>query len=125
MATVEPTSNTNGTANGISHHDHASTSAEPVAFAFDPNIFRSYLVSLLPPVLGASLDELETLFDYEFEDHVTKFAGDGGVVIYIIKVKQELEGVHEYSFDNAYCLLNRFEIQMIRLLHSHIVLRFI
>ena len=60
---------------------------------FDTSVFRQYLLALLPPVLGATPDELEeTLFDSEFDDRVTKFAAEGGGVVYVVKVKHDLGG---------------------------------
>lgn len=60
--------------------------------SYDSSIFREYLLSLLPPVLGASLDELDTIFDDEFEERVSRFAAEGGVVIYVVKVRDEADG---------------------------------
>ena len=65
--------------------------AEPSS-SFDSAIFRSYLQALLPPVLGASLPELESLFDDEFHDRVVRFASEGGGVVYVVKAKDEAEG---------------------------------
>jgi len=62
--------------------------------AFDPELFRSYLLSLLPPVIGATREELEdTLFDPDFDEKVTRFSADGGGVIYVQKVKADAEGM--------------------------------
>ncbi|GLB36818.1 putative dynein heavy chain [Lyophyllum shimeji] len=78
---------TNGLPNGSTNHD---APAEPVAL-FDTAIFRSYLLSLLPPVIGALPEELDTLFDEEFDEKVTRFAADNGASIYVVKVKEESE----------------------------------
>ena len=43
-------------------------------------------------MLGASLDELEAIFDDEFEERASRFAAEGGGVIYVVKVKDESEG---------------------------------
>lgn len=59
---------------------------------FESSIFREYLLALLPPVLGASLEELDTLFDDEFDERVSRFAAEGGAVIYVVKVRDEAEG---------------------------------
>ena len=60
---------------------------------FDTSVFRQYLLALLPPVLGATPDDLEeTLFDPEFDDRVIKFAAEGGGVVYVVKVKHDLGG---------------------------------
>jgi len=81
------TSLTNGsTTNG----DHTPT--EP-ASTFDPDIFRRYLLSLLPPVLGANVADLNSLFDNEFEERVSRFATDTGGVIYVVQVKEENDGM--------------------------------
>jgi dynein heavy chain 1 len=90
MASPEPSlqaaaNGTNGTEqiNGNGVHDTN----------FDTSVFRQYLLALLPPVLGAAPDELEeTLFDSDFDDRVTKFAAEGGGVIYVVKVKHDLGG---------------------------------
>jgi dynein heavy chain 1 len=77
---------TNGTSvNG----DHPSQ--EP-ASTFDPDIFRQYLLTLLPPVLGANPADLNSLFDSEFADRISRFAADTGGVIYVVQAKQEHEG---------------------------------
>ncbi len=81
------TSLTNGsTTNG----DHTPT--EP-ASSFDPDIFRRYLLSLLPPVLGANVADLNSLFDNEFEERVSRFATDTGGVIYVVQAKEENDGM--------------------------------
>lgn len=80
----------NGT-NGINGtgpiHDEAAPSS-----SFDPDIFRSYLLSLLPPVLGATPADIESLFDSEFDERVARFASEGTGVIYIAKRRDEVEG---------------------------------
>ena len=74
--------------NGSSNHQEP----EPT-LAFDPAIFRSYLLSLLPPVIGAFPSDLESLFDAEFNGRVARFASDTGGVIYVVQVKEESEGM--------------------------------
>jgi hypothetical protein len=60
---------------------------------FDSSVFRSYLLALLPPVLGAAPSELESIFDDdEFDERVSRFAAEGGGVIYVVKVRDEVEG---------------------------------
>ena len=59
---------------------------------FDVSIFRSYFLSLLPPVLGAYPEELISLFDDEFEEKMSRFTAEGGGVIYVVKVKDDTEG---------------------------------
>lgn len=79
----------NGNGNGI--NGTASTST-----AFDTELFTSYLLSLLPPVIGATREELEeTLFDAEYDERVTRFASEGGNVLYVQKVKEEDEGLSQ------------------------------
>lgn len=85
------TSLTNG-----NHHDSppATDGPPPPAVSnFDPDIFRTYLSSLLPPVIGAKPSDLHSLFDDEFEERVSRFAADTGGVIYVVQVKEESEGV--------------------------------
>lgn len=86
----------NGT-NGINGtlHDEAAPSS-----SFDPAIFRTYLLSLLPPVLGATPADIESIFDNEFDERVTRFASEGTGVIYITKRRDEVEGtfaLHLYT----------------------------
>jgi len=79
--------------NGIIPHDTNNGTIEPaVSQPFDSSIFRAYLLSLLPPVLGAAPEELESIFDDEFEERVARFAAEGGGVIYVVKVRDEAEG---------------------------------
>ena len=80
---------TNGTAhtNGIT----PDGPSEPV-ITFDPSIFRSYLSALLPPLLAAHPDDVESLFDSEFDERISRFAGEGGGVMNIVKKKDEVEG---------------------------------
>lgn len=91
MAAVE-TPLTNGSS-GI--HANGALQDGPVepTIAFDPAIFRSYLLALLPPFLAALPEELESIFDDEFDERISRFAGEGGGVIYIVKKKDEAEGM--------------------------------
>lgn len=89
--TPSTSTHVNGT-NGINGtspipHDEAAPSS-----SFDPGIFRSYLLSLLPPVLGAMPAEIDSIFDNEFDERVTRFASEGTSVIYIAKRRDEVEG---------------------------------
>ncbi|KAI6146941.1 cytoplasmic dynein heavy chain 1 [Pisolithus thermaeus] len=68
------------------HTTIANDAAAPPTF--DVSMFKSYLLSLLPPILGTSSEELFSLFDDEFEERVTQFTADGGGMIYIIKIKE-------------------------------------
>jgi hypothetical protein len=77
--------------NGV--HSETPPAVAASSPAYDPSLFRSYLLALLPPVIGASAEELEgTLFDHDFEERVSKFSGEGGSVIYVVKVKDEVGG---------------------------------
>lgn len=93
MSSEETSSITNGV-----HQDASSFATPPLPppsapVPFDVSLFKSYLLSLLPPVLGATVEELEnTLFDSEFEERATKFAGESGNAIYVVKTKEEAEG---------------------------------
>ncbi|OBZ78610.1 Dynein heavy chain, cytoplasmic [Grifola frondosa] len=66
--------------------------------SFDPSLFRSYLLALLPPVIGAFPAELESIFDDEFDDRISRFAGEGGGVIYVVKQKDDAEDDAPPSF---------------------------
>ncbi|KAF8139617.1 dynein heavy chain, N-terminal region 1-domain-containing protein [Boletus edulis] len=78
---------TTSTSNGAPPNDGHVDAPPP----FDVSLFRSYLLALLPPVLGAYPEELVSLFDDEFEEKVSRFAAEGGGVIYVVKVKEEQE----------------------------------
>ncbi|KAF9527881.1 cytoplasmic dynein heavy chain 1 [Crepidotus variabilis] len=84
---------TNGTTTNGTHHDDSSNSTPGASTsngtAFDPEIFRRYLKSLLPPVIGASPEDLEGLFDDEFEERAVRFSADTGGVVYVVQVKEE------------------------------------
>lgn len=85
LSTPPLVTNGNGTAGGL---EPASPSP------FDPEIFRSYLSALLPPVVGALPSELDSLFDdREFDERVSQFASEVGGVVYVVKVKEDMEGV--------------------------------
>ncbi|KAI6146694.1 dynein heavy chain, N-terminal region 1-domain-containing protein [Pisolithus tinctorius] len=84
---VSPTPTPLTNTNGVLPHDVPADATPPPTF--DVSIFKSYLLSLLPPVLGASAEELFSLFDDEFEERVSRFAAEGGGVIYVVKVKED------------------------------------
>lgn len=86
-------STSNGSSNGAPSTATNGTSAAPLP-SVDPAVFRSYLLALLPPVLGASIEDLEgTLFDDEFDERVVKYASEGGgSVIYVAKTRHDAEG---------------------------------
>lgn len=57
--------------------------------SFDPAQFRTYLLALLPPVLGATVDELESsLFESDFDERAARFAAEGAEAIYIVKTRR-------------------------------------
>ena len=61
--------------------------------SIDSSVFRSYLLALLPVVLAASTEDIEsTLFDDEFDERVSKFASEGNSVIYVEKTRIDSEG---------------------------------
>jgi hypothetical protein len=111
---MDPPSSLAPTNGSINHQEPDPTSA------FNPEIFRSYLLSLLPPVIGAYLSDLESLFDEEFDARVARFASDTGGVIYVVKVNEESEGTSLYftSIPNQSDILSK----MIPLPHFHITL---
>ena len=80
------------TTNGSLNHQEP----EPTASVFDTEIFRSYLLSLLPPVIGANPSDLESLFDEEFDARIARFASDSGGVVYVVKVKEDSEGMSPF-----------------------------
>lgn len=82
---------TNGT---NSLHTNGSLPDGPAesTIAFDPATFRSYLLALLPPLIGASPEDVESLFDEDFDERVSRFASEGGGVLYIVKKRDEVEG---------------------------------
>lgn len=79
---------TSSISNGVPAHDGPVDAPLP----FDVSLFHSYLLSLLPPVLGAFPEELLSLFDDEFAEKVSRFAADGGGVIYVVKAKEDTDG---------------------------------
>ncbi|KAI0292242.1 cytoplasmic dynein heavy chain 1 [Multifurca ochricompacta] len=88
--TPSTSTHVNGT-NGINGTSPIPHDEAPPSSSFDPGIFRTYLLSLLPPVLGATPEEIESIFDSEFDDRVTRFANEGSGVIYVVKRKDEVE----------------------------------
>ncbi|TDL28910.1 hypothetical protein BD410DRAFT_738739 [Rickenella mellea] len=83
---VTPLTPTNGV--------HALAADGPVTppATFDSAPIRAFLLLLLPPMLGASQEDLEdSLFDYEFEERISRFAAEGGGPLYVVKHKDEAE----------------------------------
>jgi dynein heavy chain 1 len=57
-------------------------------------------------MLGASLEEVqECLEDPDFEERVQRFAGEGGGPLYVVKVKDDVEGA--WAYDGVYTLMAR------------------
>ena len=85
---------TNGL-NGLNGHD---TPAEPTpTVPVDTNAFKGYLLALLPPLIGADPTDLESIFDEEYDDRVSRFATEPNTVLYVVKEREELEGVFSRS----------------------------
>lgn len=82
--------------NGIISPD---PSIEPTNLTtFDVGIFRHYILTLLPPVLGATTEDLEnSLFDHDFDERVSKFAIEAGSVVYVLKRREEVTGTLDGS----------------------------
>ncbi|KAJ7070130.1 dynein heavy chain, N-terminal region 1-domain-containing protein [Mycena amicta] len=70
--------------NGSNGLDHQTPTPAGVV-AFDSDIFRVYLRALLPPVIAAVPEDVESLFDDSFEDRVAKFASDPAATLYVVK----------------------------------------
>lgn len=83
---------TNGHTDLANGEASSSSTAPSAATSFDPELFRNYLLALLPPVIGASPEDLESLFDDEFDARVIRFASEAGAVLYVVKSKEEQEG---------------------------------
>lgn len=103
MATADPflvppshTNGINGT-NGAHHEGPLDTSPS----AFDSTLLRSYLLALLPPLLGAGPEDLYSVFDDDFEERVARFASEGNGVMYVSKLKHEIEGTHPLTHQSA------------------------
>ena len=86
--TGAPHVNGNGTAPGAPQPDAPAETTIP----FEPATFRQYLLGLVPPLMGAVPEELESLLDDDFNERVTKFAQEGGGTLYVVKKKDDSEG---------------------------------
>lgn len=76
------------------------------SYSYDASVLRSYLLSLLPPILGSPTEDLEySLFDGEFDERVARFAAEGGGPLYVVKVKDEVEGTLLSSCDPSLILI--------------------
>jgi hypothetical protein len=84
--------------NGIHDSPPAQETPPPPVTDFDPEIFRSYLLALLPPLFGTPATDLEALFEDGFQERITHFAGEGGGVLYVSKFKDDIEDDEEPTF---------------------------
>lgn len=92
MASPDSTPALSTPTNGILTNGNSHDGPVEPAIAFDPNVFRAFLLALLPPLLSAATEELQSLFDEEFDGRVSRFATEGGGVIYVVKKKDDVEG---------------------------------
>lgn len=98
MSTADPflvtPAHTNGIngANGVHHDGPIEATPSP----YDSNLLRNYLLALLPPLLGANLVDLESLFEDDFEERAARFASEGNGVMYVSKLKHEIDGMLSY-----------------------------
>ena len=63
-------------------------------------IFCSYLLALLPLVIGALPSEFDSLFDHKFDEQVAHFAVVSGGSRYVVKAKEESKGMHSRMWGN-------------------------
>ncbi|EPQ61281.1 dynein heavy chain protein 2 [Gloeophyllum trabeum ATCC 11539] len=49
------------------------------------------MLSVLPPLMAASPQDLESIFDDDFDERVSRFAAEGGGAMYVVKTKDEVE----------------------------------
>lgn len=99
---AEPTSPTppltNGHGPGTDTPEPAMSSQSQPPVPFDPEVFKVYLESLLPPIIGASRSDLDSIFEqHDFSEKVGQFAAEGGGVIYVVKAKDEVANGEEES----------------------------
>jgi len=96
MAAVEPPLTPLAATNGSTGHE-MPVADDTTTTAFDTSIFRSYLLALLPPFIGATPTELDYIFDDEFDERVSRFVAEGGAALYVVKSKEETEGKSNYT----------------------------
>jgi hypothetical protein len=78
------------TTNGSSSHDALTPEVTTsVSIAFEPEVFRSYLLALPPPVTGANPVALQSLLGDESNARVIRFASGVGGAVYMIKVEED------------------------------------
>jgi len=89
-------SNVNGmdhiNGSGLDVSVSSTSGAQPIPF--DTSVFRSYLLALLPPVLGATPTDIEDgiFSDPDFEERVRHFAVQPGGPLYVAKIVDDLHG---------------------------------
>ncbi|KAJ6480109.1 dynein heavy chain, N-terminal region 1-domain-containing protein [Mycena vulgaris] len=86
-----PTPLANGNGNGLDHQQQQ----QQAGGSFDADVFRVYLRALLPPVIAALPEDVDSLFDDTFDDRVAKFASEPGAVLYVVKSKYAGDDVAE------------------------------
>ena len=59
---------------------------------FDADALRAYLSVLLPVLLGTPPTDIEPIFDEDFAERAARFAAEGGGPLYVVKVKDDVEG---------------------------------
>ncbi len=75
--------------NGVNGNGSSSPAPGP---HFDTLQFQSYLLTVLPDILGAKSEELSvSLFDDDFDERVTRFASEGESMLYVQKVKEDAD----------------------------------
>ena len=88
---VQQTVNTN--------HDPLQSESQTQPLSFDTDIFWTYFLALLTlPIIDALPSEFGLLFNDEFDERVARFAAESGGVVYIVKVKDEVEGLSFYLY---------------------------
>ena len=92
MSTASPEVFSSGHSPNVNGNAPLPAESVPPPVPFDASLFKTYLLSIVPPVIGATPDDLEPIFDGDFDEKVAKFAVEGMSVIYVVKVKDEGEG---------------------------------
>ena len=76
---------TTATATNGHHHDPPQSESQTQPLSFDTDIFRTYLLALLPLVIGALPSALDPLFDDGFDERVARFATESGEWCILLK----------------------------------------
>ena len=91
LLSIPKTNGVSTPTDGTAQQNGATTPAN-VAPPFDNDLLRAYLLQLLPPLLGASPEELEDqILGSDFEELASRFAAEGGGPLYVVKVKEEVD----------------------------------